>query len=71
MPPNSCRDSRRSSGAEGQTEGCGGWFGASSYGSEFPRIPFEAFLPTLRDADFQFVEEEPLPIGYRPGDIVL
>ena len=49
----------------------GGWFGASSYGSEFPRIPVAFFLPTLRDESFTFVEEEPLPEGYRPGDIVL
>ena len=45
--------------------------GASSYGSEFPRIPYAAFLPTLRDAELQFAEEEPMPVGYRPGDIVL
>ena len=49
----------------------GGWFGASNYGSEFPRIPVAFFLPTLRDENFTFVEEEPLPVGYRPGDIVL
>jgi len=49
----------------------GGWFGASSYACEFPRIPCEAFIPVLRDAEFAFVEEEPLPVGYRPGDIVL
>lgn len=49
----------------------GGWFGASAYGSEFSRIPFAAFLPVLRDPDFLFVEEEPLPEGYRHGDIVL
>lgn len=49
----------------------GGWFGASSYGSEFPRIPYAAFLPTLKDAELQFVEEELMPVGYRPGDIVL
>ena len=49
----------------------GGWFGASSYGCEFPRIPYEAFLPTLRDPSIVFGEEEPLPQGYRPGDIVL
>ena len=49
----------------------GGWFGASSYGSEFDRIPFEAFLPVLRDESFSFIEEEELPEGYRPGDIVL
>lgn len=49
----------------------GGWFGASSYGCEFPCIPYEAFLPTLRDPSVVFDEEEPLPQGYRPGDIVL
>ena len=49
----------------------GGWFGASNYGSEFSRIPVAYFLPTLRDESFAFVEEEPLPEGYRPGDIVL
>ncbi len=49
----------------------GGWFGASSYAGEFDRLPFEAFLPVLMDEDFKFVEEEPLPKGYRPGDIVL
>jgi len=49
----------------------GGWFGASSYHSEFEGIPFEAFLPILRDDDFRFLREEPLPEGYRPGDLVL
>ena len=49
----------------------GGWFGQSSYGSEFERIPYEAFLPVLEDPDFTFLEEEPLPAGFRPGDIVL
>lgn len=49
----------------------GGWFGSSAYGSEFARIPFAAFLPVLRDPDFHFLAEEPLPEGYRPGDVVL
>ncbi len=49
----------------------GGWFGASEYHSEFDGIPYAAFLPTLEDEDFHFVEEEELPQGYRPGDIVL
>ena len=49
----------------------GGWFGASGYTREFPSIPYEAFLPVLEDPDFTFTEEEPLPPGYRPGDIVL
>ena len=49
----------------------GGWFGASAYHSEFDGIPYAAFLPTLEDPDFHFIEEEELPRGYRPGDIVL
>ena len=49
----------------------GGWFGASGYGCEFSRIPFEAFLPVLQDERFAFLVEEELPRGYRPGDIVL
>ena len=49
----------------------GGWFGSSAYGCEFARLPYAAFLPVLRDESFAFVEEEPLPEGYRPGDIVL
>ena len=48
-----------------------GWFGASGYLCEFPSVPFEAFLPVLRDESFSFLSEEPLPEGYRPGDIVL
>ena len=49
----------------------GGWFGQSSYGCEFDRLPFWAFLPVLRDDSFRFLEEEPLPPGFRFGDIVL
>ena len=49
----------------------GGWFGARAYHSEVDGIPYAAFLPTLPDPDFTFVEEEELPYGYRPGDIVL
>ena len=49
----------------------GGWFGASSWGSEFGAIPYFALLPALEDPEFAFVEEEELPQGYRPGDIVL
>ena len=49
----------------------GGWFGASDYACEFPSIPYAAFLPTLMDDSLPFPEEEPLPPGYRPGDIVL
>lgn len=48
----------------------GGWFGSSSYGSEFTGIPFELFLPVLRDPSFTFLQEEPLPEGYRIGDIL-
>lgn len=49
----------------------GGWFGASGYACEFAEMPYEAFLPILRDEAFSFLREEPLPEGYRPGDLVL
>ncbi len=49
----------------------GGWFGASSYGCEFARLPYAYFLPVLEDPDFHFLEEEPLPKGFGYGDIVL
>ena len=48
----------------------GGWFGASSYGCEFDVLPYEAFLPVLRDPAFTFLEEEELPKGYRLGEAV-
>ena len=48
----------------------GGWFGATNYGCEFDRTPFEFFLPTLLDEDIQFLEEEELPEGYRPGELM-
>lgn len=47
----------------------GKWFGASSYGCEFSRIPYEAFLPILRDDNFKFLSEEELPEGYKPGEL--
>lgn len=46
----------------------GKWFGASNYACEFPRLPYEAFLPILQDESFQFLSEEELPRGYNPGD---
>ena len=49
----------------------GGWFGQSSYGGEFTAIPCAAFLATLEDPDFPFLEEEPLPRGYGFDDVVL
>lgn len=49
----------------------GGWFGASGYACEFPVLPYAAFLPTLENESLAFLEEEPLPYGYNPGDIVL
>ena len=49
----------------------GGWFGATSYGSEFDRIPYEAFLPILSDPEFSFVEEEPLPADLMNGGLIL
>lgn len=32
------------------------WFGASSYGREFTEIPYEIFLPILRDESIKFIE---------------
>ena len=49
----------------------GGWFGSSSYGAEFDSIPYAAFLPALNDPEITFVREEPLPEGYRVGDVVM
>ena len=48
----------------------GGWFGASGYVSEFPRPPFEALLPVLEDEAFAFLQEEELPQGYKPGELL-
>ncbi len=48
----------------------GKWFGASTYASEFTSLPYEVFLPILRDPDFHFLEEEALPAGYRPGELL-
>lgn len=44
----------------------GMWFGASNYACEFSMIPYEIFLPTLNDDEFEFLEEEELPEGYKP-----
>lgn len=49
----------------------GKWFGASDYACEFSRIPYEAFLPILRDENFKFLSEEELPEGYKPGEMIL
>ena len=49
----------------------GGWFGRSDYGRETEGIPYEAFLPVLEDESLVFAQEEELPAGYRPGEIVL
>ena len=48
----------------------GKWFGASSYTFEFLEIPYEVFLPILRDEDFHFLVEEELPSGYKPGEML-
>jgi len=49
----------------------GGWFGRSDYGRETEEIPYEMFLPVLEDESLVFAQEEELPAGYRPGEIVL
>lgn len=49
----------------------GGWFGASAWNQDFTFWPPEIFLPFLEDDSLPFPEEEPLPVGFRPGDIVL
>lgn len=41
-------------------------FGASNYACEFTRIPYDVFLPILRDESFAFLSEEELPAAYRP-----
>lgn len=48
----------------------GKWFGASDYACEFDKIPYEAFLPVLRDDNFKFLREEDLPYGYKPGEMI-
>lgn len=48
----------------------GGWFGSSDYSMEFARIPYEVFLPILRDESFKFLAEEELPKEYRVGEMI-
>jgi len=48
----------------------GKWFGASNYACEFFRIPYEVFLPILRDDNFKFLSEEKLPDCYKPGELI-
>ena len=48
----------------------GKWFGASSYGCEFYKMPYDAFLPILRDENFKFLREEDLPEGYKAGELI-
>ena len=47
----------------------GKWFGASNYAGEFSSIPYEVFLPILRYDNFEFLIEEELPDGYKPGEM--
>jgi len=49
----------------------GKWFGASNYACEFSRIPYEVFLPILKDDNFKFLIEEELPHGYKIGELFI
>lgn len=49
----------------------GGCFGSTVYGREFEEVPVWAFLPVLQDPEFTFLEEEPLPKGYRVGELLM
>lgn len=48
----------------------GRWLGSSNYACEFSRIPYDVFLSILRDDHFKFLNEEQLPSGYKPGEMV-
>ncbi|AYD41203.1 radical SAM protein [Clostridium fermenticellae] len=48
----------------------GKWFGCNDYACEFSRIPYEIFLPILRDDNFKFLSEEELPDCYKPGKMI-
>lgn len=43
----------------------GMWFGANNYSCEFDVVPYEVFLPILRDESFKFISEEALPADYQ------
>lgn len=45
----------------------GAFFGDNAYGCEFDIIPYEYFLPVLKDEDFKFITEEELPKEYQVG----
>lgn len=48
----------------------GMWFGASNYACEFHRIPYDVFLPILRDESFKFIDEEEMPEEYNMMEII-
>jgi hypothetical protein len=47
------------------TKASANWFGSSNYTSEFDDIPFDIFIPILKDPDIEFLEEEPLKEEYQ------
>ncbi|MBR6029572.1 MAG: radical SAM protein [Clostridia bacterium] len=49
----------------------GAWFGASAWEMEFPALPFRQLIPILESPDWPFLEEKPMPPGYRLTDIII
>lgn len=41
------------------------WFGANNYSCEFEFMPYDVFIPILKDETFLFLEEEELPTTFQ------
>jgi hypothetical protein len=42
----------------------GMWFGSSNYTCEFQQVPYDVFIPVLKDDGFSFLEEEAIDFGF-------